>query len=222
MSWVQVVANRSNEDIFDEDADEMYPVQKEWNNTMRKRLKEGYRDGVEAGKELALQEGFNQGYRQGAELMVACGQFRGTLNALLSWCHLNGHDSALRKINNLLEVIGKHEEDLLKCLNSVQLQPNVGDILDSIQDMDLSHIAPAGVDCSEVKAEKYGHVGSSDENCCRNNGEDGSLQFDCNREKLFTDPDKSTLAWVKKQTVWLVEQLGLSLDILHHIQQLEH
>uniref|UniRef100_A0A8V0Z3T5 YAE1 maturation factor of ABCE1 n=1 Tax=Gallus gallus TaxID=9031 RepID=A0A8V0Z3T5_CHICK len=79
MSWVQVVANRSNEDIFDEDADEMYPVQKEWNNTMRKRLKEGYRDGVEAGKELALQEGFNQGYRQGAELMVACGQFRGTL-----------------------------------------------------------------------------------------------------------------------------------------------
>lgn len=222
MSWVQVVANRSNEDIFDEDADEMYPVQKEWNNTMRKRLKEGYRDGVEAGKELALQEGFNQGYRQGAELMVACGQFRGTLNALLSWCHLNGHDSALRKINNLLEVIGKHEEDLLKCLNSVQLQPNVGDILDSIQNMDLSHIAPAGVDCSEVKAEKYGHVGSSDENCCRNNGEDVSLQFDCNREKLFTDPDKSTLAWVKKQTVWLVEQLGLSLDILHHIQQLEH
>lgn len=39
MSWVQVVANRANEDIFDEDADEMYPVQKEWNNTMRKRLK---------------------------------------------------------------------------------------------------------------------------------------------------------------------------------------
>ncbi|XP_032298438.1 protein YAE1 homolog isoform X2 [Coturnix japonica] len=80
MSWVQVVASRSNEDIFDEDADEMYPVQKEWNNTMKKRLKEGYRDGVEAGKELAIQEGFNQGYRQGAELMVTCGQFKGTLN----------------------------------------------------------------------------------------------------------------------------------------------
>lgn len=39
MSWVQVVASRSNEDIFDEDADEMYPVQKEWNSTMEKRLK---------------------------------------------------------------------------------------------------------------------------------------------------------------------------------------
>ncbi|XP_042745107.1 protein YAE1 homolog [Lagopus leucura] len=222
MSWVQVVASRSNEDIFDEDADEMYPVQKEWNSTMEKRLKEGYRDGVEAGKELALQEGFNQGYRQGAELMATCGQFRGTLNALLSWCHLNGHDSALRKINNLLEVVGKHEEDLLNSLTSIQLQPNVGDILDSVQDMDLSHTAPAGTECSEVNAEKYEHVGGCGENCCRNNGENGSLWSDCSREKLFTDPDKSTLAWVKKQTVGLVEQLGLSLDVLHHIQQLEH
>uniref|UniRef100_A0A8C3LIU8 YAE1 maturation factor of ABCE1 n=1 Tax=Chrysolophus pictus TaxID=9089 RepID=A0A8C3LIU8_CHRPC len=222
MSWVQVVTSRSNEDIFDEDADEMYPVQKEWNSTMKKRLKEGYRDGVEAGKELALQKGFNQGYRQGAELMATYGQFRGTLNALLSWCHLNGHDSALRKINNLLEIVGKHEEDLLKSLNSIQLQPNVGDILDSVEDMDLSHIAPAGTECSEVNAEKYERVGGCSEHCCRNNGEDGSSQSDCSREKLFTDPDKSTLAWVKKQTVWLVEQLGLSLDILHHIQQLEH
>lgn len=42
-------------------------------------LQEGYTDGIEAGKQLALQEGFNQGYRQGAELMVTCGQFRGTL-----------------------------------------------------------------------------------------------------------------------------------------------
>lgn len=222
MSWVQVVASRSNEDIFDEDADEMYPVQKEWNNTMKKRLKEGYRDGVEAGKELAIQEGFNQGYRQGAELMVTCGQFKGTLNALLSWCHLNGHDSALKEINNLLEVIGKHEEDLLKRLNSIHLQPNVGDILDSVEDMDLSHIASAGPECSKANAEKYEHVGSSGENCYRNNGEDGSLWSDCNREKVLADSEKSTLAWVKKQTVWLVEQLGLSLDVLHHIQQLEH
>lgn len=88
--------------------------------------------------------------------------------------------------------------------------------------MDLSHTAPAGTECSEVNAEKYEHVGGCGENCCRNNGEDGSLWSDCSREKLFTDPDKSTLAWVKKQTVGLVEQLGLSLDVLHHIQQLEH
>ncbi|KFV83647.1 Yae1 domain-containing protein 1, partial [Struthio camelus australis] len=219
MSWVQVAISQSSEDIFDEDADEIYLAQKEWNSTMKKRLKEGYRDGIEAGKELALQEGFNQGYRQGAELMVTCGQFRGTLNALLSWCHLNGHDSALSKINHLLDVIGKHEDDMLKYLNSIQEQSHLGDILDFVQDMDLSDTAPAGTECNAVKAGKYGHNGSAGK-ICRNNGKGDCLQSDCSKAKLCTDPERLTLAWVKEQTVWLVEQLGLSLDILHHVQQL--
>ncbi|NXT95789.1 YAED1 protein, partial [Anhinga rufa] len=220
MSWVQAAVSRSNEDIFDEDADEMYLLQKEWNSTMKRRLKEGYRDGIEAGKELALQEGFNQGYRHGAELMVTCGQFRGTLNALLSWCRFNGHDSALSKITNLLDVIGKHEEDVLKYLNSFEQQPHLGHILDSVQDMDLNDTAPAGTEYGKVKAGKHEDVHSSGEKICSNNGEVGSLQPECSKAKLCTDPERSTLAWVKEQTVWLVEQLGLSLDILHHVQQL--
>ncbi|NXN24422.1 YAED1 protein, partial [Nycticryphes semicollaris] len=211
MSWVRVAVSQSGEDIFDEDADEMYLLQKEWNITMKKRLKEGYRDGIEAGRELGLQEGFSQGYRRGAELMVTCGQFRGTLNALLSWCHLNGHDSALSKINNLLNVIGRHEEDVLKYLNSMEQQPHLGQILDSVQDMDLNHMSPGETEHNE-------DVCSFGENVCQNNGEVCSLQ--CSKTKLCTDPERSTLAWVKKQTIWLVEQLGLSLDILHHIQQL--
>ncbi|NXJ55912.1 YAED1 protein, partial [Spizaetus tyrannus] len=219
MSWVQVAVSQSSEDIFDEDADEMYLLQKEWNSTMKKRLKEGYRDGIEAAKELALQEGFNQGYRHGAELMVTCGQFRGTLNALLSWCHFNGCDSALSKINNLLDVVGKHEEDVLKYLNSIE-QPHVGHILESVQDMDLNPTAPAGTEYNEVIAGKHEDIGSFGENTCRNNDEVGSLQSECSKAKLCTDPERSTLAWVKEQTIWLVEQLGLSLDILHHVQQL--
>uniref|UniRef100_A0A8C5IXI5 YAE1 maturation factor of ABCE1 n=1 Tax=Junco hyemalis TaxID=40217 RepID=A0A8C5IXI5_JUNHY len=221
MSWVQVAVSQASEDIFDEDADEMYLLQKEWNSTMKKRLKEGYRDGVEAGKELALQTGFNQGYRHGAELMITCGQFKGTLNALLSWCHFNGHDSALSMINNLLDVVGKHEDDVLKYLNSTEEQPHLGHILDSVQDMDLNHTA--GTEYREVKDGKHNDCGSSSgENICRNNGEVGSLQSECSKANLCTDPEKSTLAWVKMQTVWLVEQLGLSLDVLRHVQQLEH
>uniref|UniRef100_A0A7M4EZI3 Essential protein Yae1 N-terminal domain-containing protein n=1 Tax=Crocodylus porosus TaxID=8502 RepID=A0A7M4EZI3_CROPO len=42
-------------------------------------LSQGYRDGVEAGKEHALQQGFNQGYREGAKMMRTCGQFKGIL-----------------------------------------------------------------------------------------------------------------------------------------------
>ncbi|NXX78089.1 YAED1 protein, partial [Urocolius indicus] len=219
MSWVKVAVNRSSEDVFDEDANEMYLLQKEWNITMKKRLKEGYMDGVEAGKELALQEGFNQGYRQGAELMVTCGQFRGTLNALLSWCHFNGHDSALSKINSLLDVVGKHEDDVLKYLNSIEQQPHLGHLLDSVEDMDLNHTDPAGTECSENEAGKHEDVDSSGENFCRNNGEVGSLLSE-SKAKLCTGPERSTLAWVKEQTVWLVEQLGLSLDMLHHVKQL--
>ncbi|NWI50438.1 YAED1 protein, partial [Calyptomena viridis] len=220
MSWVQVAVSRSSEDIFDEDADEMYLLQKEWNSTMKKRLQEGYRDGVEAGKELALQKGFNQGYRHGAELMIPCGQFKGTLNALLSWCHFNGHDSALSKINNLLDVIAKHEEDVLKYLNSVEEQPHLGHILDSVQDMDLDHTASAGPEDKEVEDREHEDCGSSGESICRNTSEAGSLQSGYSKANLCTDPERSTLAWVKKQTVWLIEQLGLSLDILHHVQQL--
>ncbi|NXS34735.1 YAED1 protein, partial [Pomatostomus ruficeps] len=218
MSWVQVALSRSNEDIFDEDADELYLLQKEWNSTMKKRLKEGYRDGMEAGKELALQEGFNQGYRHGAELMITCGQLKGTLNALLSWCHLNGQDSALSTINHLLDVIGKHEDDVLKCLNSTEEQPHLGHLLDSVQDMDLNH--RAGTEYEGVKDGKHKDWGSSGENICGSNGEVGSLQSECSRANLCTDPEKPTLAWVKKQTLWLAEQLGLSLDVLHHVQQL--
>ncbi|NXR14448.1 YAED1 protein, partial [Semnornis frantzii] len=180
---------------------------------------EGYREGVEAGKELALQEGFNQGYRHGAQLMVTCGQFRGILNALLSWCRFNGHDSALSEINNLLDMVGKHEEDVLKYLNSIEHQPHLGHILDSVQDMDLNHTAPAGTEHNEDKTGKHEDIGSSGGNICRNNGEVDSPQPD-GKAELFTAPERSTLAWVKKQTIWLVEQLGLSLDIVHHIQQL--
>uniref|UniRef100_A0A8C3SBL9 YAE1 maturation factor of ABCE1 n=1 Tax=Chelydra serpentina TaxID=8475 RepID=A0A8C3SBL9_CHESE len=83
MSWVQAAVSQPSEDVFDEDADELHLVQKEWKSTMEKRVKEGYRDGVEAGKELSLQQGFNRGYKQGAEMMMTCGQLKGTLSPTL-------------------------------------------------------------------------------------------------------------------------------------------
>lgn len=118
-------------------------------------------------------------------------------------------------------MVGKHEEDILKYLNSIEQQPHIGQILDSVQDMDLNHTAPAGTECNEDKTRKHEDIGSFGGNICRSNGEVGSLQPD-GKAELFTDPERSTLAWVKKQTIWLVEQLGLSLGIVHHVQQLEH
>lgn len=119
-------------------------------------------------------------------------------------------------------MVGKHEEDVLQHLNSMEPPPHLGHILDSVQDMDLNHMAAAGTECNEVKAGKHEDIGSSGANVCRNNSEVGSLPSECSKATLCTDPERSTLAWVKNQTIWLVEQLGLSLDILHHVQQLEH
>ncbi|XP_067406499.1 protein YAE1 homolog [Emydura macquarii macquarii] len=224
MSWVQAAVSRPSEDVFDEDADELHLVQKEWKSTMEKRVKEGYRDGVEAGKELSLQQGFNWGYKQGAEMMMTCGQLKGTLSALLSWYLLNGHVSALlSKINNLLDAVGKYEKCILKYMNSIQPQPHLGELLDSVQDMDLSYTVPAD---REFDGTEAGRLCTNDselsENCRKGNVGADSLQSDSWRTIEHTDSEGPTLTWLKQQAACLGEELGLSLDVLEHVQQLEN
>lgn len=46
-------------------------------------LKEGYREGAEAGKEVTVQQGFNQGYNEAAKFMFSCGQLKGTVRYVL-------------------------------------------------------------------------------------------------------------------------------------------
>ncbi|KYO43189.1 yae1 domain-containing protein 1 [Alligator mississippiensis] len=148
MSWVQAAVSRPREDVFDEDADEMHLVQKEWKSTMEKRIK-----------------------------VLDTGTPPAVLVALLSWCHLNRHDSALlSKINDLLDAVGKYEEHVLKCLNSVHPQPHLGELLDSVQDMDLSCTIPAEEEFNGTKSERpCGSGATFSESCCRSNacGESG-------------------------------------------------
>jgi len=40
---------------------------------------DGFRDGVDAGKEASLQAGFNMGYREGATKMTVIGQLKGIM-----------------------------------------------------------------------------------------------------------------------------------------------
>lgn len=145
-------------------------------------------------------------------------------SALLSWCHLNRHDSALlSKINDLLDAVGKYEEHVLKCLNSVHPQPHLGELLDSVQDMDLSCTIPAEEEFNGTKSERpCGSGATFSESCCRSNGEADSVQSENCQTKKHGDSESPTLAWVKEQTVCLIQQLGLSWDILQLIQQLEN
>uniref|UniRef100_A0A8D2BMM0 RAS like proto-onco A n=1 Tax=Sus scrofa TaxID=9823 RepID=A0A8D2BMM0_PIG len=165
MSWVQAAAlvpgPGEEGDVFDEEADETLLVQREWRSHMQRRVKEGYRDGIDAGKAVTLQQGFNQGYKEGAGVIISYGQLRGTLSALLSWCHLHDNSSALiSEINNLLDAVGQCEEYVLRRLKSVISQPRVVGLLDSIQDMDLGHVAPAEEELDEAEEERFcdGHA----------------------------------------------------------------
>uniref|UniRef100_A0A8C0CTY6 Essential protein Yae1 N-terminal domain-containing protein n=1 Tax=Balaenoptera musculus TaxID=9771 RepID=A0A8C0CTY6_BALMU len=83
MSWFRAapLAEGPGEegDVFDEEADESVLVHREWRSHMQRRVKEGYRDGIDAGKAVTLQQGFNQGYKEGAEVIINYGQLRGTL-----------------------------------------------------------------------------------------------------------------------------------------------
>uniref|UniRef100_A0A2K5QY83 YAE1 maturation factor of ABCE1 n=1 Tax=Cebus imitator TaxID=2715852 RepID=A0A2K5QY83_CEBIM len=88
MSWVQAASSvrgpGDEGDVFDEEADESLLVQREWQSHMQRRVKEGYRDGVDAGKAVTLQQGFNQGYKEGAEVILNYGRLRGTLRIAIT------------------------------------------------------------------------------------------------------------------------------------------
>ncbi|XP_003797587.1 yae1 domain-containing protein 1 [Otolemur garnettii] len=226
MSWVQAAASiqgpAEEGDVFDEEADDSVLVEREWRSHMQRRVKEGYREGIDAGKAVALQQGFNQGYKEGAEVIINYGQLRGTLSALLSWCHLHDNSSTLiNKINNLLDAAGQCEEYVLKHLKSVTPQPHVVDLSDSIEEMDLCHVVPAEKKSDEAK----------DERLCENNAEfnrNGNKSpsgvdcshLECCRTQEHAPSKNPNLTWILEQTATLVKQLGVSVDVLQHLKQL--
>ncbi|XP_052013150.1 protein YAE1 homolog [Apodemus sylvaticus] len=217
MSWFRaaaVIPSPEDQDVFDEEADETLLVQREWQGHMRKRVQEGYRDGIDAGKAVTLQQGFNQGYKEGADAIVSYGLLRGTLSALLSWCHLHGNSSTLiSKINNLLDAVGQCEECVLKRLKSVTSQPRVTDLLNSIEDMDLCHVVPA----DEARGDSNAQINTDSD---RSPNRIDCSHPECCRTQEHAHLEKPNLTWILEQTSNLVKQLGVSVDILQHLRQL--
>ncbi|XP_005071862.1 protein YAE1 homolog [Mesocricetus auratus] len=225
MSWVQAVPeilSPGDQDVFDEEADETLLVQREWQGHMRRRIQEGYRDGVDAGKAVTLQQGFNQGYKEGAEVIINYGLLRGTLSALLSWCHLHGNSSTLiSKINDLLDAVGQCEECVLKRLKSVTPQPQVTDLLDSIEDMDLCHVVPAEKKIDETKDERFCENSAEfNKNSDKSHNGIHCSHSECCRTQEHAHLEKPSLTWILEQTTSLVKQLGVSVDVLQHLRQL--
>ncbi|XP_062985591.1 protein YAE1 homolog [Elgaria multicarinata webbii] len=223
MSWVRAAVNQHGEDVFDEEGDEMDVAQKEWKSTMEKRVNEGYREGVEAGKQLTLQQGFNQGYKEAVRTVFFCGQLKGTISALSSWCHHNGCKSTvLCEMTELLNELEKYEEYMLKNLNYTQPQASVGDLLETVEDLGLGNVLLTEEQCNGTTSGRTCENGFEFSGQCRNDSRTDSFQGECcRRTKEGTDSKRPTFAWLKERTVSIVEQLGLSPDIVEHIQRLQ-
>ncbi|XP_054420601.1 protein YAE1 homolog [Pteronotus mesoamericanus] len=226
MSWVRaapsVLGSGREGEVFDEEADELLLMQREWQSHMQRRVKEGYRDGLEAGKAVTLQQGFNQGYKEGADVIINYGQLRGTLSALLSWCHLHNNSSALiSKINNLLDAVDQCEEYVLKHLKSITPQSHAVDLLDSIQNMDLCHVVPAEKKIDEAKDERLCENNAEfNKNCSKSPGGVDCSSLECCGTQKHAHSVNPTLTWILEQTESLVKQLGVSVDVLQHLKQL--
>ncbi|XP_053570538.1 protein YAE1 homolog [Bombina bombina] len=217
MSWVQAaVAKQQQNDrdeVFDEEGDEMSLLQKDWRKSMEHRLKEGYRDGVDAGKETSLQKGFNLGYKLGVNTLMPFGELRGTISALLTWCHhYNPEPSGIAQLNMLLTVVRQCEENLVKSLSSNFQTLHPSQLSTAMEDMGL---------LSDEIGNKVNEQGSctSDKDCCKLQDQDVSSLANCTTTQELRDVANHECSRIMKETLSVAETLGVSPNLLFHLQK---
>lgn len=98
---------------------------------------------------------------------------------------------------------------MLKNLNCINPQPSVGDLLHTLNDMDLDH------ECCAV--EQHRTCAELTKNSCRNNGTNSFQNEYCGRTEGHKDSERATFYWLKERTASIMEQFGLSPDTVKHI-----
>ncbi|XP_030623393.1 OTU deubiquitinase with linear linkage specificity a [Chanos chanos] len=215
MSWVRAVAS-SGEDVFDEDMDDIGLQNKEWKHNMEKRAKDGYRDGVDAGKEASLQIGFNMGYREGAVKMKSIGQLKGIVSALQCW--YQSHDPgtpALSSIAELLRRVEEHEEAVIAAMRKAQERPppSVTDVTETMEDLGMEQENECG------KSGGRGRDGDGGGVCCGKNGDAGGGPTQ-RPSQNFNDLGES-MGQLLRRCVEIVTQHGLPEELKRHLLELK-
>lgn len=102
-------------ELEDDGADPQTTVaDREWNKLSTDFMNAGYREGITAGKESALQEGFDDGFASvGAPLGRQVGTLRGTANAALALC--------LRRQSQSDHALEDELRDIGRCLSNAKL-----------------------------------------------------------------------------------------------------
>ncbi|KAF5901796.1 microtubule-associated protein futsch-like isoform X1, partial [Clarias magur] len=124
---------------------------------------DGFRDGIDAGKEASLQQGFNLGYREGAVKMKAIGQFKGILSALRCWSQSHPSVSS-ESITQLLQKVEKYEEGLFEAMRKAQElpPPSISELVGDMDDLGMDQSDHGS--CRNDKDDECCQKGQSD--CC--------------------------------------------------------
>ncbi|KAL1006879.1 hypothetical protein UPYG_G00078410 [Umbra pygmaea] len=220
MSWVKSV-QYSGEDVFDEDADDINLQDKEWKFNMQKRVKDGYVDGIDHGKEASLQLGFNMGYREGAARTTAVGRLKGIISAIQCWCQLQRPDNPTpASVADLLQRVIKHEHSIMEAIRTTFENPipTASNVSETMEDLSVRE----------------------EENCCGDGGcskDSACCKKDCDKEispMLMQKPNLSTALPIDPVTIPgenvdqlvqccmdLVYELGLPQELIQHLHQLK-
>ncbi|XP_068438102.1 OTU deubiquitinase with linear linkage specificity a [Clinocottus analis] len=209
MSWIKAASH--SEDVFDENADDLTLQSKEWTSNMKKRVKDGYVEGVEAGEEASLQPGFNQGFREGAAQTVAVGRLKGIVSAIWCWWQIQHPESPLpASVTDLLRRVSQHEDAIMEGIRTAleNPPPSVSSVSESMEDLEVEQ---AGSGC--------GREGCKEKDGCKK-GEDVDKQ-QLKLRSGSTDSFSESLDYLVKRCVDLVLELELPEDLIRHVQELK-
>uniref|UniRef100_UPI003AABA2AF OTU deubiquitinase with linear linkage specificity a n=1 Tax=Centroberyx gerrardi TaxID=166262 RepID=UPI003AABA2AF len=216
MSWLKSVSK--SEDVFDEDGDDLSLQSKEWQSNMKKRIRDGYVDGIDAGEEASLQAGFNLGHSEGAAKTVSVGRLKGIVSAVSCWCQIQHPERPVpASVTDLLQRIVQHEDAIMTGIKNAleNPPPSVTDVSESMEDLG---VAQAGPCCRGEACEKA--------DCCR-----GGEKMDLDPpHQLQTLRSSSSDSWCSSGEnlnqllqccMDIVLELGLPQELIRHLQELK-
>ncbi|XP_068092488.1 protein YAE1 homolog [Hyperolius riggenbachi] len=213
MAWARAAVELQQQregDVFDEQGDEMTFLHRDWKRSMEKRLKEGYLDGVDAGKENSLQAGFNMGYKEGVNMLIPLGEIRGIISALITWCQAYSLNPSLNaQLGDLLTATCQCEDQIVKDLSSIHQDIHPSELTNSVENMVLS---------SHVQEANQGSCGAGQDCCSKQDCLPSPVN--CRTTQQLKNVLKQELSNILKHTCSVANQLNVSADLLNYLQSL--
>ncbi|XP_077480046.1 OTU deubiquitinase with linear linkage specificity a [Stigmatopora argus] len=214
MSWFKAASNGVG-DVFEENADELGISSKEWASNMKRRLRDGYVDGADAGEDTALEVGFKEGFQEGAAKTVAVGRLRGIVCAIGSWYQAEHQGEPFPdSVTDLLQRVSLHEDsivtEIMKAMEKLP-PPSVDDVLESMEELEVK-CSPGGCQKSDCcKQEEQMETESSQRSQTIHSAHGDSSSSD--RGAPFSELVQSCRD--------IVSEFGLPQELMEHINELE-